>query len=102
MAAGRLADEAPHDGLGRARFFYDSVGRYNLDKAWDNIVSRIAGVELQHDKTLDEQFAAAAQREKLQKEIAKLEKLARAEKQPKRKFELVQRIKTLRNDIELL
>ena len=72
----------------------------NLDKAWDNIVSRIAGVELQHDKTLDEQLAAAAQREKLQKEIAKLEKQARAEKQPKRKFELVQKAKALAKQFE--
>ena len=70
----------------------------NLDKAWDSIVSSIAGVELQHDKTLDEQLAAAAQCEKLQKEITKLEKLARAEKQPKRKFELVQRMKQLREE----
>ena len=72
----------------------------NLDKAWDGAVSRIAGVELQHDKTLDDQLAAAAQREKLQKEIAKLEKLARAEKQPKRKFELISRAKALKNSLK--
>ena len=70
----------------------------NLDKAWENAVSRIAGIELQQDKTLDEQLATAAQREKLQKEIAKLEKLARAEKQPKKKFELVQKIKQLKEE----
>ena len=34
----------------------------------------------------------------LEKEIAKLEKLARSEKQPRKKFELVQRIKQLRRD----
>lgn len=71
----------------------------NLDKTWENAVSRIAGIELQQDKTLDEQLAAAAQREKLQKEIAKLEKQAWAEKQPKRKFELVQRIRQLKEEI---
>lgn len=70
----------------------------NLDRAWENAVSRIAGIELQQDKTLDEQLAAATQREKLQKEIAKLEKLARAEKQPKKKFELVQKIKQLKEE----
>lgn len=72
----------------------------NLDKAWDSAVSRVAGVELRQDKTLDEQLAAAAQREKLQKEIAKLEKLARAEKQPKKKFELVQKIKELTRECD--
>lgn len=70
----------------------------NLDKAWDSAVSRIAGIELRQDKTLDEQLAIAARREKLQKEIAKLEKLARAEKQPKKKFELVQRMKQLKEE----
>lgn len=70
----------------------------NLDKAWDSAVSRIAGIELRQDKTLDEQLAIAARREKLQKEIAKLEKLARTEKQPKKKFELVQRIKQLKEE----
>lgn len=34
-------------------------------------------------------------RAKLQKEIDKLERQARAEKQPKKKFEIVQRIKHL-------
>ena len=72
----------------------------NLDTVWENIVSRIAGIERAQGQTLDEQLAAAAQREKLQKEIAKLEKLARAEKQPKRKFELVQKIHALRNEME--
>ena len=74
----------------------------NLDKAWENIVSRIAGVELQQDKTLDEQLAAAAQREKLEKEIAKLQKMARAEKQPKKKFDLVQAIKKRQAEMEAL
>ena len=49
---------------------------------------------------IDEQRAAAAQREKLQKEIARLERLARAERQPKKKFELVQHIQKLRKKLE--
>ena len=36
------------------------------------------------------------QRVKLEKEIARVEKLARAEKQPKKKFELVQQIHKLK------
>lgn len=38
--------------------------------------------------------------EKLQKEIARLEKQARTERQPKKKFELVQRIKKLKMKVE--
>lgn len=49
--------------------------------------------------SLGEQIADKECREKLEKEIAKLEKLARAEKQPKKKFELVQKIKDLRKGL---
>lgn len=41
-------------------------------------------------------------KQKLEKEIARLEKQARAEKQPKKKFELVQRIKVLTNQLYVL
>ena len=75
-------------------FFHSGL---NLDTVWENIVSRIAGIERAQGQTLDEQLAAAAQREKLQKEIVRLEKLARAERQPKKKFELVQKIKQLKD-----
>ena len=37
------------------------------------------------------------QQEKLEKEIARLKKLARSEKQPKKKFELVQKINVLKS-----
>ena len=72
----------------------------DLDKVWENIVAGAAGMELQQGKTLNEQLAVQQKREKLQKEIAKLEKLAWAEKQPKRKMELAQRLKKLGPEIE--
>ena len=74
----------------------------NMDAVWESVVTQIGHIEIEGDHTLNEQIALDDKRAKLQKEIDKLEKLARAEKQPRRKFELVQRIKTLRNDIELL
>ena len=64
----------------------------DLDKVWENIVAGAAGMELQQGKTLNEQLAVQQKREKLQKEIAKLEKLAWAEKQPKRKMALFREI----------
>ena len=48
---------------------------------------------------LDEQIRLNAEREALGKKIAKLEKLARAVRQPKRKFELVQEVKSLRQKV---
>lgn len=71
----------------------------DLDKVWENIVARAAGMELQQGKTLNEQLAVQQRREKLQKEIAKLEKLAWAEKQPKRKMELVKRKTVLHSEL---
>lgn len=60
----------------------------------------IGGVSIADGNTLDEQIAADERRQKIEKEIAKLEKQARAEKQPKKKFELVQQIKKLKEELE--
>lgn len=70
----------------------------DLDKVWENIVAQIGGITIVDNNTLDEQIQLDESRQKLEKEIAKLEKLARSEKQPRKKFELVQRIKQLRRD----
>lgn len=72
----------------------------DLDTVWAHAVAGIAGIELQQGGTLNEQIAQQEKREKLKKEIAKLEKLAWAEKQPKKKFELVQKLKSLQNELE--
>lgn len=72
----------------------------NLDKVWENIVVDISGVNIVDGNTLDEQIVIDEQRQKIEKEIAKLEKFARAEKQPKKKFELVQQIRKLKGGIE--
>ena len=71
----------------------------NLDKVWENIVVDIGGVSIADGNSLDEQIAADERRQKVEKEIAKLEKQARAEKQPKKKFELVQQIKKLKDEL---
>ena len=63
------------------------------DAVYENFVRQISGLKQEEGKTLDEQIAVDEKRVKLQKEIEKLEKLARAEKQPKKKFELVQELK---------
>lgn len=74
----------------------------NLDTVWENIVIAVGGIDIEQGKTLDEQIIIDEKRQKLEKEIAKLERQARAEKQPKKKFELVQRIRGLRNEWEIL
>lgn len=70
----------------------------SLDAVYENFVRQIAG-ELEDSSPIGEAVANAQQREKLQKQIAQLEKKARAEKQPKRKFELVQEIRKLKEEL---
>lgn len=73
----------------------------DLDAVWENLIVQVGGITIQQGNTLDEQIAADEQRAKLEKEITRLEKLARAEKQPKKKFELVQQIGLIRNKLEV-
>ena len=70
----------------------------DLDTVWENIIIQIGDVQIEQGKTLDEQLAIDEQRAKLQKEIARLEKLARSEKQPKKKFDIVKQIQKLKED----
>ena len=72
----------------------------NFDKVWENIVISVSGIEIENGNSLDEQIEINEKRLKMKKEIAKLEKLARAEKQPKKKFEYVQKINQLKQVME--
>lgn len=75
------------------------IGR-NLDEVWDNIVIQIGGIQVEHGHTLDEQIAADERQLKLLSEINRLDKQARSENQPKKKFELVQVINKLKKELE--
>lgn len=68
----------------------------NMDAVWENIIVQIGGITVEQGNTLDEQIAVDEYRHKIEKEIAKLEKQARTEKQPKKKFELAQKINALK------
>ena len=72
----------------------------DLDSVWENFITQVGGITIQQGNTLDEQIAADEQKAKLEKEIARLEKLAWAEKQPKKKFELVQQIQTAKKGLK--
>ena len=73
---------------------------FDLDAVWENIIIQVGGIRMEQGHSLDEQIALDEKRAKIQKEIDRLEKLARAEKQPKKKFELVQEIKSQKNQLE--
>lgn len=74
----------------------------NMDAVWKSVVTQIGHIKIAGEHTLNEQIALDDKRARLQKEIAKLEKQAWAEKQPKRKLELVQKYKALRQSLETL
>lgn len=72
----------------------------NLDKVWENVVVQVGGITVEGDNSLDEQIVLNEEKEKLIKEIERLEKKARAEVQPRKKMEFVQKIKKLKHMLE--
>ena len=74
------------------------INGLTLDEVCDNFIrqinTRLAAAE---DMSLKEAIADDAQRLKIEKQIAALEKKMKAEKQPKRKFELHEEIQRLKN-----
>ena len=71
----------------------------NMDAVWENIIVLIGGITIGQGNTLDEQIAVDEQRMKMQKEIDRLTKLAKNDKQPKKKFELAQKIRILQSQL---
>jgi len=71
----------------------------NLDTVWENIIIQIGGITVDKGNTLDEQIAVDEQRRKIQKEIDRLTKAARNEKQPKKRFELAQKANVLKKQL---
>ena len=63
------------------------------------IIDQLGGITIEQGNTLDEQIAVDEQRMKIQKEIDRLTKLAKNEKQPKKKFELAQRINKFKQEL---
>lgn len=70
-----------------------------FDEVWENIIKKIEGGEWDSNLSLSENIELKEKKEKLQKEIAKLEKLARKEIQPKKKFELVSQKRNLEDEL---
>lgn len=67
-----------------------------MDAVWENVIVQVGNIRMQTGNTVDQQIAIDEQRAKREKEIARLEKLAWAENQPRKKFELVQKIDNLK------
>ena len=65
----------------------------DLDKVWDNLVASIGGITITSGNNVAQQITIDDAHAKLMKQIEQLEKKARAEKQPRKKLELFEKLK---------
>ena len=68
----------------------------NLDTVWENIIKDIGEIQVQEGKTLTDQIADDERLAKLKKQIEELERKCRAERQPRRRLELYEKLTTLK------
>ena len=73
---------------------------FDMDKVWENIVMAIGSFEVMEGVTIEEQITIDGEKQKVIKQIETLEKKARSEKQPRRKFELFQQVRALKKHLE--
>ena len=67
-----------------------------LDAVWENIIATIGNITIVGSNNIVEQIAEDDAHAKLMKQIEQLEKKARAEKQPRKKLELFEKLKELK------
>ncbi|MFQ0999108.1 DUF4391 domain-containing protein [Gilliamella sp. BG6] len=72
----------------------------NLDNVWQNIIQQVGKFNIEQGNSLEQQIIIADKRQKLILNIARLEKQARKELQPKKVFELVQKINQLKQELK--
>ena len=76
-----------------------SLSGLDLDAVWENIIISVGSIVIQEGNTLTEQIAEDDTHAKLMKQIEQLEKKVRAEKQPRKKLELFEKLKELKKKI---
>lgn len=74
----------------------------DLDTVWQSIVERIGTFTVHADKSLDETIQYNQERLHIEQSIERLEKKARKEIQPRRKWELLNKVKELKAKLSLM
>ena len=77
-----------------------SLSGLDLDKVWENLVLQVSGVRPKEGQGLDESLKEDERKKKLEKKIAQLDKKARAEKQPRSKYEYFKEMEELKKELE--
>jgi len=70
----------------------------NLDKIWESLIKDIGNITIEEGNTLEEQIAENEDKAKFAADIEHLERKARAEKQPRKRLELFEQLKRLKNE----
>ena len=71
----------------------------DFDKVWENIVAAVGSIVLDNAISIDEQLDKDWKRQQTEQKIDQLEKKARTEKQPRKKWELVAEIRRLEKEL---
>lgn len=74
---------------------------FDVAAVWDNTIAEIGGLSIGNNKDLDDLIIEKERQKKLTKQIFALEKKAMSEKQPRKKWELVQKINRLKQQLEV-
>ncbi len=72
----------------------------STDRVYENFFRQISGIIPEKNRTLYEQIAVEGEKEKLEKEMIKLESQARRETQSKKKYELHERLMAYKKKLE--
>ena len=70
----------------------------DLDDVWKNFVIQVGHIEMEEGNSLSEQICKNEKRKAMESQIAQLTKKMMSEKQPKKKRELFEQIKSIRNE----
>ncbi len=83
-----------------AESFQLPVVGLNTQLVWENIIRAVVAIPLDAPGTLDEQIALQLRRNDLKRQIEKLERKARTEKQPRTKLELIAELRQLKEELD--
>lgn len=70
-----------------------------LDEVWKQLIVQIGDIHVEGNNSLDEQIHVNDKKEKISNKINLLEKKARSERQPRKKFEMVEKINELKKEL---
>lgn len=80
--------------------FNMKISGLNMDTVYENIVKQVGNIIIEGNNSLEEQIYINEEKKKFLKKIEFLEKRAWNERQPRKKLEIVNRIKVLKNELD--